>query len=33
MIMDVDTGDWKEAGDNTWPWEVDANMLMTKNKK
>lgn len=33
MIMDVDTGNWKEAGDNTWPWEVDANMLMIKNKK
>ena len=27
MIMDVDTGEWKEAGDQSWPWEIDAEMF------
>ena len=27
MIQDIETGQWKEAGDETWPWEKDANML------
>ena len=26
MIMDVHTGEWKIAGDSTWPWEKDANI-------
>ena len=26
-IQDIETGEWKEAGDNTWPWERDANEL------
>jgi len=33
MIMDIETGKWKTAGDHTWPWERDANMLRNiKNK-
>jgi len=27
MIMDIETGEWKEAGDHTWPWEKDANSI------
>ena len=27
MIQDIETGQWKEAGDHTWPWEEDANIL------
>jgi len=25
MIRDVETRQWKEAGDSSWPWERDAN--------
>ena len=28
MIMDVNTGEWKEAGSEEWPWEKDANEMM-----
>jgi len=28
MIQDIETNEWKEAGDHEWPWEKDANMLM-----
>ena len=24
MIMDIDTGEWKQAGDQNWPWEIEA---------
>ena len=27
MIMDIETGQWKEAGDSAWPWEKDANSI------
>ena len=27
MIMDIETGGWKEAGDRSLPWEKDANIL------
>lgn len=27
MIMDIETGEWKEAGDHDWPWEQDANRI------
>ena len=30
MIQDIETGQWKEAGHETWPWEKDTN-LMTSN--
>ena len=26
-IQDIETGEWKEAGDHAWPWERDANEL------
>ena len=26
MIQDIETGQLKEVGDHTWPWEKDANM-------
>ena len=32
MIMDVNTGEWKEAGSETWPWEKDANEIMNYKK-
>ena len=32
MIMDVNTGEWKEAGSETWPWEEDANEIMNYKK-
>ena len=28
MIMDVNTGEWKEAGSDDWHWEKDANEMM-----
>tara|TARA_R100000315_G_C5167194_1_gene96409 strand:- start:98 stop:553 length:456 start_codon:yes stop_codon:yes gene_type:complete len=28
MIMDVNSGEWKEAGSDDWPWEKDANKMM-----
>ena len=27
MIMDIENGEWKEAGDPAWPWEQDANKI------
>ena len=27
MIMDIETGEWKEAGEHSWPWEKDANSI------
>ena len=27
MIQDIETGQWKEVGDHTWPWEKDADIL------
>jgi len=27
MIKDIETGEWKEAGDSTLPWEQDANII------
>ena len=27
MIKDAETGQWKEAGDPSWPWEKDANEI------
>ena len=27
MIQDIETGEWKEAGDHAWPWEKDANNI------
>ena len=27
MIMDIETGEWKEAGDRSLPWEKDANSI------
>ena len=27
MIQDIETGEWKVAGDDTLPWEKDANIL------
>ena len=27
MIQDVEDGQWKEAGDHSWPWEKDANEI------
>ena len=32
MIMDVNTGEWKEAGSEEWPWEKDANEIMNYKK-
>jgi hypothetical protein len=32
MIMDINTGDWKEAGSEEWPWEKDANEAITNAK-
>ena len=26
--MDVNSGEWKEAGSDDWPWEKDANKMM-----
>ena len=30
MIMDIETGQWKEAGDHAWPWEKDANDMVVR---
>ena len=32
MIVDVNTGEWKEAGSEEWPWEKDANEIMNYKK-
>ena len=32
MIMDINTGEWKEAGSEEWPWEKDANEIMNYKK-
>ena len=32
MIMDVNTGEWIEAGSEEWPWEKDANEIMNYKK-
>ena len=31
MIQDVVTGQWKIAGDPSWPWEKDADILEMKS--
>jgi len=31
MIQDIETGQWKEAGEHSWPWEEDANILTSNN--
>ena len=32
MIMDIETNEWKEAGDHSLPWEKDANAVMSAKK-
>ena len=32
MIMDINTGEWKEAGSSDWKWEKDANEAITNPK-
>ena len=32
MIMDINTGGWKEAGSSDWKWEKDANEVITNPK-
>ena len=32
MIKDIETGEWKEAGDSTLPWERDANIIMNDER-
>ena len=32
MIQDIETGKWKEAGDHAWPWEKDADIVVSNPK-
>ena len=32
MIKDIETCEWKEAGDSTLPWERDANIIMNDER-